>query len=75
MAAQRTPDGLATAPCGPPPSAAARLAEGIWSAWTSRYSHLGADVSGTHNAASRRQAHQDEGEDWFISIANKIFEV
>jgi len=53
---------------------AADVAEGIWSIWTNRYG-VRSDPSDANSALSRRQAHEDGEEDWFISIANKVFEV
>ena len=46
----------------------------MWSAWNGDRG-IGIDSSNTANAETRRQAALAHDEDWFISFANRIFEL
>uniref|UniRef100_A0A7S3ASC5 Uncharacterized protein n=1 Tax=Haptolina ericina TaxID=156174 RepID=A0A7S3ASC5_9EUKA len=49
--------------------------QGLWSAVAVGTTSVDPDTAGRNNAATRKEAEQEAEEDWFISIANKIFEV
>eukprot|EP00326_Haptolina_ericina_P029335 CAMPEP_0181172336 /NCGR_PEP_ID=MMETSP1096-20121128/2397_1 /TAXON_ID=156174 ORGANISM="Chrysochromulina ericina, Strain CCMP281" /NCGR_SAMPLE_ID=MMETSP1096 /ASSEMBLY_ACC=CAM_ASM_000453 /LENGTH=315 /DNA_ID=CAMNT_0023260061 /DNA_START=70 /DNA_END=1018 /DNA_ORIENTATION=+ len=48
--------------------------QGLWSAVAVGTTSVDPDTAGRNNAATRKEAEQEAEEDWFISIANKIFE-